>query len=86
MVEKPDHIEQHSATVCKDCGASLEAVKPDNVERRQIHDIPPMMIIVTKHQVDYSTCPHYGMCIHGEFPADVKYPVQYGVHLKALMV
>ena len=45
-----------------------------------------MKIIVTEHQVDYSPCPHYGTCNHGEFPADVKYPVQYGVHLKALMV
>lgn len=85
-VENPDQIDIHTVSVCKDCGASLAEVKPLLVERRQVHDIPPMKIIVMEHRAEHKRCPHCGCYHRGEFPLDAQYPVQYGWNLKALMV
>jgi transposase len=85
-VETPDQVEVHSVSLCEACGASLEHIEPIKVEQRQVHDIPPMTIIVTEHRVEHKQCPHCGQDRCGKFPPDVKYPVQYGLNLKALMV
>ena len=85
-IENPDQIEVHTVSICKGCGASLDEVEPLIVERRQVHDIPPMKMLVTEHRAEHKRCLHCG-CYHGaEFPLDVRYPVQYGLNLKALMV
>lgn len=77
-VETPDQIQVHTVSVCKDCGASLEQVEPSKVERRQVHDIPPLKVLVTEHQAEQKTCPRCGRQNHALFPPEVKYPVQYG--------
>lgn len=82
----PDQIETHTVTTCEKCGASLEDIEPTTVENRQVHDSPPLKIIVTEHRVEHKTCPCCRHDNHGEFPPEVKYPVQYGLNLKALMV
>ncbi|MDD1728002.1 MAG: hypothetical protein LUQ50_02900 [Methanospirillum sp.] len=41
-VETPDQIKVRTVSVCEDRGASLEQVTPSKVERRQVHDIPPL--------------------------------------------
>jgi len=68
------------------CGASLASEEATSVEWRQVHDLPPLKIIVTEHRVESKRCPHCGTITHATFPEDVKYPVQYGPNLKALMV
>lgn len=85
-VETPDQIQVHTTSVCEDCGASLEQVEPSKVERRQVHDIPPLKVLVTEHQAEQKTCPRCGRQNHALFPPEVKYPVQYGQNMKALMV
>ena len=86
MVDDPDQVEAHTVSTCEKCGASLEEIEPATVENRQVHDIPPLKIIVTEHRVEHKTCPCCRHDNHGEFPPEVKYPVQYGLNLKALMV
>lgn len=86
MVENPDETIIHAVPFCEDCGASLEEVEPINVERRQVHDIPPLKIIVTEHRAEHKQCPNCGRYNRVEFPSDVKYPVQYGRYMKSVMV
>ena len=76
----------HTVSVCGDCGASLEQVEPSKVERRQVHDIPPLKVLVTEYQSEQKTCTRCGRQNRAAFPPEVTYPVQYGQNLKALMV
>lgn len=85
-VETPDQIQVRTISVCEDCGASLEQVEPSKVERRQVYDIPPLKVLVTEHQAEQKTCPCCGRQNRARFPPEVKYPVQYGQNMKALMV
>jgi transposase len=85
-VETPDQVRVHTVSACEECGASLELVEPFKVERRQVHDIPPLQVLVTEHQAEQKTCPCCGRQTRALFPPEVKYPVQYGQNLKALMV
>jgi len=85
MVENPDEIKVYSVQVCQGCGASLEDENPDKVERRQVYDAE-FKIQVTEHRAEHKICPHCGRINRADFPSDVKFPVQYGQNLKALMV
>jgi transposase len=85
MVKNPDKIEVYSVQECQGCGASLEGENPVKVERRQVHDTE-FRIEVTEHRAEHKQCPHCGRVNRAEFPSDVQFPVQYGQHLKALMV
>jgi transposase len=85
-VENPDQVQVHTVSVCEDCGASLAQVEPSKVERRQVHDIPPLKVLVTEHRAEQKICPCCGRQNRVRFPPEVKYPVQYGQNLKALMV
>jgi transposase len=85
-VEVPDLIEIHQVTTCEGCGESLENLEPITTEQRQVHDIPPMKIVVTEHRVEHKVCPRCGQYNRAEFPPDARHPVQYGWNLKALMI
>lgn len=85
-VDAPDQVKVHPISECDSCGALLEGEVPIKVERRQVHDIPPLTVTVTEHQVEHKRCPHCGRYNRAEFPSDVQYPIQYGRNLKALMV
>jgi transposase len=52
-VEVPDLIEVHQGTTCEGCGESLENHEPITTEQRQVHDIPPMKLVVTEHRVEH---------------------------------
>jgi len=64
----------------------LEAVAGQVKERRQVHDLPVMRVVVQEHQVEQVCCP---ACQHmnlGSFPQGVQAPVQYGPNVQALGV
>jgi len=85
MVEKPDHTERHRVEGCERCGRSLAACPPDGIEKRQVHDLPPLRLIVTEHQAESKVC----ACGHtnkAAFPEGVNAPVQYGSGVKAAAV
>ncbi|MEK9134192.1 MAG: DUF6444 domain-containing protein, partial [Pseudomonadota bacterium] len=85
MAEKPDHTEPHRVDRCERCGRSLADHPPDGVEKRQVHDLPPMRLIVTEHQAEMKHCP-CGRLNKAAFPEGVNAPVQYGPGLKAVAV
>jgi len=85
MVEKPDRTERHRIERCECCGRSLAACPPDGIEKRQVHDLPPLRLIVTEHQAEMKRCP-CGHLNKAAFPEGVNAPVQYGSGIKALAV
>jgi transposase len=86
LVDNPDETIVHIVEVCKECGASLEDVRVTGIERRQVHELPPIKIIVTEHRAEHKQCPHCRYHNKAEFPEDVQYSVQYGRYLKSVMV
>jgi len=85
MVETPDRTERHRIEHCECCGRSLAACPPDGIEKRQVHDLPPLRLIVTEHQAERKRCP-CGHLNKAAFPEGVNAPVQYGSGIKALAV
>lgn len=82
----PNHTVQHPpAEQCDVCGATLSASSGVVVERRQVFDLPPVVIDVTEHQVTEVVC-SCGKVHRGVFPEDVSAPVQYGPGVKATSV
>lgn len=81
----PDKIVIHQAAVCT-CGHHLEDEPVIDYEKRQVHDLPPIRLEVTEHQVEIKSCPCCSRAIKGTFPADVKAPVQYGPRLRAAAI
>ena len=84
QVAEPDHVIVHKLTDCPHCQTELEAVAAQRHEKRQVFDIPPARIEVTEHQAEVKQCPGCGVCVKGEFPANVSQPTQYGLRLKAV--
>ena len=82
-VAKPDHVERHSVHKCQECRFSLSSVKPSDIEKRQVFDIPPVKLAVTEHQAETKCCPSCGHVNKAEFPQGIYAPVQYGSHVKA---
>ncbi|MBL7115593.1 MAG: IS66 family transposase, partial [Kiritimatiellae bacterium] len=85
MADKPDHSEVHRVKECEHCGRSLADQSADGVEKRQVHDLPPLRLIVTEHQAETKTC-SCGHLNKAAFPEGVNAPVQYGEGIKAAAV
>ena len=86
MVDKPDHVERHHVTECEKCKSSLNEQEANDVERRQVFDIPPSKLEVTEHQVEIKQCSNCNHINKAAFPEDVNAPVQYGARIKAMAV
>ena len=85
MAEKPDHTQIHHVDVCECCRRSLADQPADSIEKRQVHDLPVLRLIVTEHQAETKQC----CCGHlnkAAFPEGVNAPVQYGPGVKAAAV
>ena len=85
-VETPDEVIVHRPTQCEACHGDLEHVDGEVKERRQVHDLPVMRLVVTEHRVEVLTCPHCQRQNSGSFPKDVQAPAQYGPGVQALAV
>jgi transposase len=86
MVARADEIVAHRPSHCQHCQQSLAGVAGAVVERRQIHELPPMRLVVTEHQVEAVQCLSCHEVSRGSFPAGVSAPAQYGAGVKALAV
>jgi len=85
--EKPDEVEAHRPTHCAHCQAFFEAGQPVvAVKKRQVHDLPPLDLVVREHQAETLVCKHCGGMTSGTFPEGVNAPVQYGPRVKQLAV
>jgi transposase len=86
QVEVPDHVLIHRPGQCDHCQRDLSEVVGQVKERRQIHELPPLRLVVTEHQVEMITCPACGHLSTGTFPVGVNAPAQYGPRMQALAV
>ncbi len=76
----------HPLNYCQECGASLTEVAAISYDTRQVHDLPPLALQVVEHQAEVKYCQSCQTLNRGIFPADVTNVVQYGSHVKGLMV
>jgi transposase len=81
-----DEIIPHPVIACVGCGGSLATTPVLHYESRQVHDLPPLALIVQAHQAEVKCCAACGVLNRGEFPPDVSNLVQYGSGVKGLMV
>jgi transposase len=84
--QQVDEVVQHSVSHCQECGESLSDVAVESLILRQVHDLPPMRLVVTEHQAEEKRCLCCGKLNRATFPADVNSVVQYGSGIKGLMV
>jgi len=86
QVASPDEVVRHRPLVCGHCQQPLEGIAGHVKERRQIHDLPQVRLVLREHQVEEVCCPACQQMSRGSFPAGVEAPVQYGPNLRALSV
>jgi len=84
MVDNPAHTVLHKATTCARCGRSLVGTAPEGYERRQVFDIPPLILEVTEHRAEKKRCP-CGQVTTAAFPEGVTAPAQYGINVQGLL-
>jgi transposase len=86
LVATPDVVEAHRPAVCGQCQQPLTGVVGTVVERRQVHDLPPLRLEVTEHQAVAVTCPACQAVTRGVFPDAGRAAAQYGPRVRALAV
>ena len=84
--EEVDEVFIHPVIDCTSCGTSLEFVEVLNLRCSQVHELPPIKLVVHEHQAEEKCCPKCGVLNQGKLPAFVNSLVQYGPGLKGLMV
>lgn len=84
--EEVDEVFIHPVIDCTSCGTSLEFVEVLNLRCSQVHELPPIKLVVHEHQAEEKCCPKCGVLNLGKLPAYVNSLVQYGPGLKGLMV
>ena len=82
-VSTPDFIEAHSPFFCTCCGEDLTVQPGLFAGKRQVIDIPPIVPIVTEHQLFDKRC-KCGHLNQASFPVGVTAPVSYGENVQAL--
>lgn len=82
----PDQGITHRPTRCEVSSASLAEVTGQVEERRQIHELSVLRLVVPEHQGEMIACPACGHLSIGNFPARVDAPAQYGPRMQALAV
>ena len=86
MAGRPDEVIVHPVTRCDHCQHDLQAVKPLQIERRQVVDVPTPRLLVQEHQAERKQCPDCQQITAASFPAGVDAPLQYGMRLGASAV
>jgi transposase len=84
--EEVDEVVVHRMLQCQGCGTSLRDAPVLGWDLRQVHDLPPLKLVVSEHQAEEKQCPCCGEVNRAAFPADVTSVVQYGCNLKGVMV
>lgn len=85
QVADPDETLRHEPGACGGCGAELADAPEVGVERRQVFDLPPLMVRVTEHQLVTRRCA-CGASTCGTAPEGVTAPVQYGPRVTAIIL
>jgi transposase len=87
LVATPDEVVEHRPEVCTTCQASLdETALVVRYERRQVHELPPVRLLIREHRALHVRCPSCAQVSVGDFPAEAPSRAQYGPRLRALAV
>lgn len=87
MSDKPDMVSVHRPRPCQHCQQPFpDEQRAVAVDKRQVHDLPPLQIVVTEHQAETLCCRHCHQLSQGTFPPTVVAPVQYGPGIQQLAV
>ena len=85
---RSEHVDRtvvYSPERCAGCGASLAEASVVGIERRQVIELPAVLVEVTEHQAETRQC-SCGQTSRGSFPLEVAVSVQYGPRVRALAV
>lgn len=84
LVATPDEVVLHRPARCTACQQTLPQDAPGWVERRQVHELPPLRLQVTEHHLVHVRCPSCGASTAAAAPTQVSAPRQYGSRLRAV--
>lgn len=84
--EQVDEVVVHPVLQCQNCGGDLSNVAVERWGLRQVHDLPPLRLVVSEHQAQEKQCPCCGVLNQASFPPGINSVVQYGSGIKGLMV
>jgi transposase len=86
QVQTPDSVVLHRPGQCEACQLDLH-LEPGSVkERRQVHDVPEVRLLVQEHQIEEICCPACQHLTRATFPTHVQAPAQYGPYVQAMAV
>jgi len=86
LVATPDTVVEHRPPACMHCQTPLEGAPVVGRERRQVHELPPLRLLVHEHQAVRVRCPACGAVSAGTFPSEASSRAQYGPRVRALAV
>jgi transposase len=87
VVATPDERVEHRPPVCTTCQTPLDETAPVvGYERRQVHELPPVRLLICEHRAVHVRCPRCEQVSVGAFPAEAPSRAQYGPRLRALAV
>jgi transposase len=87
LVATPDALVEHRSSVCHHCHTPLTDAAVVLRERRQVHELPPVVrLLVQEHQALPLRCPHCEQISAGTFPPTVPSRAQDGPQVRALAV
>jgi transposase len=83
QIKDPDYQDEAAPAVCGDCGHSLDGVKAERVERRQVIDLPPVQPVVFEAARPVVVCPGCRSRQQAAFPPAFRGPTTFGSRLQA---
>jgi transposase len=86
LVAVPDAVVEHRPARCAQCQRPLVDGVVVLRERRQVHELPPVRLLVREHQALHVCCAHCQHVSVGAFPAEAPSRAQYGPQVRALAV
>lgn len=67
LVHLPDDVVEHRPAICVSCHAPLEGAPVVVRERRQVHDLPVLRLVIREHQALHVACPHCHAALSAAF-------------------
>jgi transposase len=86
LVSTPDSVISHRPRQCEACQFDLQQEPGTIKERRQVHDLPDLRLLVQEHQLEEICCPACQHLTRGSFPVGVDTPTRYGPRVQAMAV
>jgi transposase len=87
LVATPDVVVEHRPAWCLHYRAPLPGSEPVVLrERRQVHELPPVRLVVTEHQALHVRCSGCAQVSVGTFPMEAPSRAQYGPQVRAVAV